>query len=103
MRTISLTLVMILTVSPVAAHSWYQNLYDPNGRPCCNEQDCRPVEACRVRDGTLGILIDGRCIAIPWQQVVNTPSPDNRAHACWVRILLVPHPIIRCVVLPGEA
>jgi hypothetical protein len=103
MRAVWWTLLMIMTAAPAAAHSWYRGLYDPEGRACCDEQDCRPVGTCRMRDGARGIFLDGQCIAIPWSRVLDTASPDDRVHACWARIRLVPHPVIRCVIVPSEA
>ena len=96
-------MLLVSLAAPAAAHSWYSDLRDPEGRACCAEQDCRPVAMCRTGDGRPGLRIDPDCVAIPWSRVLATPSPDDRAHACWVRILLVPQPIIHCVILPGEA
>ena len=103
MRAIWLMLGMTVMSAPAVAHSWYQGLLDREGRACCDQQDCRPVRACRTHDDAPGLSLDGQCIAIPWSRVLDTASPDERAHACWVRLLLVPHPVIRCVILPGGA
>lgn len=102
MPAIVLMLGIIMVSVPAIAHSWYQGLEDREGRACCDEQDCRPVRTCQRHDDKLGLLLDGHCIAIPWNRVLDIASPDDRAHACWVRLLLVPHPVVRCVILPSE-
>ena len=103
MRRMGLTVALALAPCAVLAHSWYEGLVDPYGNMCCNGLDCRPVDMCRTRRGEPGVQINRLCVEIPWNRVLATPAPDGRAHACWHRVWPEPTPIIRCVILPGEA
>ena len=99
---LALAVVLTLASGMATAHSWYEDLVDPYGRVCCERRDCHPVAMCRTREGVPGVQIGQRCIEIPWNRVLTTPSPDGRAHACWYHIAGEPTPDIRCVILPGE-
>ena len=45
-------------------------------------------------------MIEGVCRPIPWDKVLDLPSPDGGAHACWQSF--GQPSAIRCVILPGE-
>jgi hypothetical protein len=101
MIRVSLVLSLLLaSVTPVPAHGWYTGLRNRTGISCCDDKDCRPVGLCVLPDRKEGLLIEGVCLPIPWDKVLNMASPDGRAHACWQHF---GHPpAVRCVILPGE-
>ncbi len=107
MRTAGLLAFLLgILVSPVAAHDWYTPLRDWAGNPCCNAQDCRPVAFCRCRAGQQCLLVDGRCMPIPWDRVLPIVSPDGGAHACWPDDPDTPGstvPVPLCIILPGTS
>ncbi len=94
---------ILLTSSPIAAHSWYGGLMDPYGQNCCENRDCHRVEMCRTKRGDPGVEIGPVCVEIPWNRVLEISSPDGQAHACWSHVRGEPAPIVRCVILPGES
>ena len=56
MRSLSVLVVVFVataaSASPATSHDWYAGLFrSPNGGPCCNARDCRPV-AHRVNRAT---------------------------------------------------
>ena len=103
MRAIVLLAAVTFGSNVAWAHSWYDGLLDPAGRACCGVQDCHPVATCRTRSGAPGIEIEHVCREIPMKRVLRMPSPDDNAHACWVRLRPMTAPVIHCVILPGEA
>jgi hypothetical protein len=96
----ALVLLLLVAALPARAHSWYSDLHNRNGISCCENQDCSPVELCVLPDRREGLLIDSVCRPIPWDKVLDLPSPDGGAHACWQHFGNPPP--IRCVILPGE-
>ena len=96
-----LPLLMLASAAPTRAHDWYSGLRDAQGRSCCSDQDCRPVDLCVLPDRKEGLLIEGTCRPMPWDKVLGVASPDGAAHAYWT--YLNGRPDLRCVVLPGEA
>jgi hypothetical protein len=95
-----------IAASPTAAHDWYRDLRQADGMRCCDGRDCRPVDLCQCAGGRECLLIEGRCVPIPWERVINEPSPDGRAHACWATssdMAGFTRPSVTCVVLPGTA
>lgn len=101
----TLTLTMLAAV-PAGAHGWLSGLTSPAGERCCDDRDCPAVEHRYRRDaGQLEVLIDGKWIAVDPATLVAIPTPDGRAHACYGRSWTnnVMTPVVRCVILPGEA
>ncbi len=62
-------------------HHWYLTLKDWKGRPCCNNQDCRPTRA-RMRGRNVEVLVDGEWTRVPPHKILPRTSPDLRAHVC---------------------
>ena len=95
-----LVLLLLAAAVPAGAHSWYTGLRNRSGISCCEDQDCHPVGLCVLPDRKQGLVIEGVCRPIPRDKVLDLPSPDGGAHACWQRF--GQPPAIRCVILPGE-
>jgi hypothetical protein len=104
MRVTRAVLVALAAAAgPAVAHDWYGELRDSKGDWCCNGQDCRRVEGCRI-DGREGLAIAGACRPIDGSKVLPIPSPDGAAHACWIPDPRPARPpILRCILLPGSA
>ena len=64
--------------STVLAHDIYSNLRDRAGHLCCNGQDCRPVQATVLPNGSYYLPTTNEII--PADRA--TPSPDDRFHRC---------------------
>src|SRR5262249_359618 len=52
MKALMAALALLCVSSTVLAHDIYSNLRDAAGRLCCNGQDCKPVEATVLPNGT---------------------------------------------------
>ena len=97
---------LLLATAPAAAHGWLTGLISPVGESCCDGSDCPPVDH-RYDAATreLQVLIEGTWIAVDPATLVAMPTPDGGAHACygrsWLRNQMTP--VVRCVILPGEA
>jgi hypothetical protein len=72
------TIALLCVSSTVLAHDMYSNLRDRDGRLCCNGQDCEPVVATVLPDGSY--YLPGTDEIIPADMA--TPSPDDRFHRC---------------------
>jgi hypothetical protein len=113
----------LLTVSALAipihtaqSHDWYTGLMTEDGRMCCNDRDCTPVNH-RYTNNVLEVEIEGAWMTVRPNDVLQTSSPDNRAHACYyhstrmnldLRSPQFGHHekagnVIRCVILPGSS
>ena len=64
--------------STVLAHDIYSGFRDRNGHLCCNEHDCRPVEAMLLPNGSYYLPSTDEVIPAD----LATPSPDDRFHHC---------------------
>jgi len=62
----------------VLAHDIYSNLRDRAGNLCCGGQDCKPVEAKVLPNGSY--YLPSTHEIIPADRA--TPSPDDRFHQC---------------------
>jgi hypothetical protein len=60
------------------AHDIYSNLRDRNGHLCCNDQDCKPVQATLLPDGNYYLPASDEIIPAD----MAAPSPDDRFHHC---------------------
>jgi hypothetical protein len=104
---LSLLVALFCAVASAAqAHGWYEGLIAPSGGSCCNGRDCRPVSyRYEPQTGRLEVQIEGTWIAVNPATLLPIPSPDGQAHACfwhtWQGQKMMP--MLRCVIMPGEA
>lgn len=65
-------------------HDWYRQLKTPSGHSCCDNQDCRPVQARPRDDGGWEAFFGGEWRPIPPDRIL--PDRLNRvplhAHIC---------------------
>lgn len=65
-------------------HDWYKHLLTPQGYQCCDNRDCRPVQARPRDDGSWEAFFGGRWQPVPPDRVL--PDRLNRvplhAHIC---------------------
>ena len=107
MRT-KLPLLAALCVIATAAdaHSWYEGLTSPRGERCCSGPwDCPAVDQrYDAETGRTEVEIDGAWVPVEPDELVNVPSPDGVAHACFWRSWREGRmtPVIRCIILPGD-
>ena len=95
-------LLLRLHATPAAAHGWYDGLTSPSGLECCDDRDCRPVPyRLNATSGREEIRANGRWWPIEYDKVLNLPTPDGEAHACWRNPR--GRPEFRCIILPGMA
>src|SRR5262249_13388160 len=78
MKALVATIALLCLSSAVVAHDIYSNLRDKAGRYCCNGQDCRPVQATVLPNGSYYLPRSNEII--PADRA--TPSPDDRFHQC---------------------
>ena len=78
MKKLVATLALLCLPNTVLAHDIYSALRDRHGHPCCGEQDCKPVEAVGLPDGSYYLPASDE--TIPADMV--TPSLDDRFHHC---------------------
>jgi hypothetical protein len=78
MKKLAAAIALLCLSSTVLAHDIYSNLRDRDGHLCCGEQDCKPVEAIVLPDGSY--YLPGSDETIPADMA--TPSPDDRFHHC---------------------
>jgi hypothetical protein len=71
--------VTILVSNTVLAHDIYSNLRDRDGHLCCGGQDCKPVEAIGLPDGSYYLPASDETIPAD----MAAPSPDERFHHCF--------------------
>lgn len=67
---------------------WFQSLEDPETTlSCCDEADCRPVDARVARDHH-EVLVGGVWTRVPEQKVLHrTDNPTGGAVLCWNKAL----------------
>jgi hypothetical protein len=78
MKKLVATIALLCASNTVLAHDIYSTLRDRDGHLCCGGQDCMPVEATVLPDGSY--YLPGTDEVIPADMA--TPSPDNRFHRC---------------------
>src|SRR5262245_9744067 len=71
-------LALLCVPNAVLAHDMYSGLRDRQGRLCCDGQDCKPVEATVLSDGSYYLPLTDESIPAD----MATPSPDDRFHQC---------------------
>jgi hypothetical protein len=74
----TIALLCVSNTVTVLAHDIYSNLRDRDGHLCCGGEDCKPVEAVGLPDGSY--YLPGSDETIPADMA--TPSPDERFHHC---------------------
>ena len=79
MKKVVATIALLCVSSTVPAHDIYTDLRDRDGNLCCGRQDCMPVEATELPDGSYFLPKTGEII--PTDMAM--PSPDNRFHHCF--------------------
>ena len=91
------TILATFSMPALAQHpTWYDELKVPKtGGSCCSGKDCAPAEPCLAVGDKEGLIVAGACYPIPWDRVLNIPSPDGQSHACFFQGR------IQCVVLSG--
>src|SRR5262244_1897294 len=78
MKKLVATIALLCLSSTVLAHDIYTNLRDRDGHLCCGGQDCKPVQAIVLPNGTYYLPESDETIPAN----MATPSPDNRFHRC---------------------
>jgi hypothetical protein len=72
------TIALLCLSSTVLAHDIYTGLRDREGHLCCGGEDCKPVEAVALPNGSY--YLPGSDEIIPADMAA--PSPDDRFHRC---------------------
>ena len=102
MKTLIAAIALLCLSSTVLAHDIYSNLRDRDGHLCCNGQDCKPVQATVLPNGSYYLPETGETIPAD----MASPSPDNRFHHCpmqfdsWGGPLFENTPTARCFFAP---
>ena len=78
MKELVAATALLCLSSSVLAHDIYSNLRDKAGHYCCNGQDCRPVQATVLPNGSYYLPTTNEIIPAD----MATPSPDDRFHHC---------------------
>jgi hypothetical protein len=78
MKALVATIALLCVSSTALAHDIYSNLRDRDGNLCCGGEDCKPVGAVALPNGTY--FLPGSDETIPADMA--TPSPDDRFHRC---------------------
>jgi hypothetical protein len=78
MKKLVATIALFCLSNAVQAHDIYSGLRDRDGHLCCGGQDCKPVEALALPNGTYYLPATGEIIPAD----MATPSPDDHFHRC---------------------
>jgi hypothetical protein len=78
MKELAAAIALLCLSTAVLAHDIYSNLRNRDGDLCCNGQDCMPVEATVLPDGSYYLPVSDEIIPAD----MATPSPDDRFHRC---------------------
>ena len=78
MKKLLATIALLCVSSTVLAHDMYSGLRDRDGHLCCGGQDCKPVQATVLPNGSY--YLPGTDEIIPAEMAA--PSPDDRFHHC---------------------
>src|SRR5262249_25236241 len=81
MKALMAATALLCVSSTVLAHDIYSGLRDRDGHLCCGGQDCKPVQAIVLPNGTYYLPESDETIPAN----MATPSPDNRFHRCSYR------------------
>jgi hypothetical protein len=86
MNKLLATIALLCLSSTVLAHDIYSNLRDRAGKLCCGGQDCMPVEAKVLPNGSYYLPKTNEIIPAD----MATSSPDDRFHHCFYYPILNP-------------
>src|SRR6476659_1685559 len=75
---LAISLALLCASSTVLAHDIYSGLRDRDGHLCCGGEDCKPVEAIALPNGSYYLPRTGETIPAD----MAAPSPDDRFHHC---------------------
>jgi hypothetical protein len=78
MKKLAAAIALLCVPNTVLAHDIYGRLRDQNGNLCCGDQDCKPVEATVLPDGSYYLPNSDETIPAD----MAAPSPDDRFHHC---------------------
>jgi hypothetical protein len=78
MNKLLAAIALLCLSSTVLAHDIYSNLRDRDGRLCCSGQDCGPVHARVLPNGSYYLPATNEIIPAD----MASPSPDDRFHHC---------------------
>jgi hypothetical protein len=76
---LAISIALLCVSNAVLAHDIYTNLRDRDGHLCCGGQDCKPVEATMLPNGSYYLAETGEIIPAE----MASPSPDERFHHCF--------------------
>ena len=78
MKKLVAAIALLCVSSTVLAHDIYSTLRDREGRLCCGGEDCKPVEAKVLPNGSYYLPETNEIIPA----TMASPSPDDRFHHC---------------------
>jgi len=78
MKKLAATNALLCVSNAVLAHDIYSNLRDRDGHLCCGGQDCKPVKALPLPNGSYYLPESDETIPA----AMASPSPDERFHRC---------------------
>jgi hypothetical protein len=78
MKKLVATIALLCLSNTVLTHDIYSNLRDRDGHLCCGGQDCKPVQAIVLPNGSYYLPASGETIPA----YMATPSPDDHFHHC---------------------
>ena len=103
---LAIYVALLCVPNTVLAHDIYSRLRDRDGRLCCDGQDCKPVEATALPNGTYYLPESDEIIPAD----MAAPSPDERFHHCtfyeirnfdrWGGPIYEDKPVTRCFFAP---
>ena len=78
MKVLLVAIALLCLSTSVLAHDIYSNLRDRDGHLCCGGQDCEPVQATVLPNGSYYLPRTNEIIPAD----MAAPSPDGRFHHC---------------------
>jgi hypothetical protein len=78
MKKLAATIALLCVSNAALAHDIYSGLRDRDGDLCCGGQDCKPVKAITLPNGSYYLPESGETIPAN----MASPSPDDRFHRC---------------------
>jgi hypothetical protein len=78
MKELAAAIALLCLSTSVLAHDIYSDLRDRDGHLCCGGQDCKPVQATVLPNGSYYLPTTNEIIPAD----MAAPSPDDRFHHC---------------------
>jgi len=78
MKKLVAALALLCMSNAALAHDIYSNLHDRDGHLCCGGQDCKPVKALTLPNGSYYLPESDETISAN----MASPSPDERFDHC---------------------